>query len=149
MRYKIAFIILVAIVAASVFYFVSSHTVTIKTNRKTYKLLVEIADDNQERATGLMEKTSFSDDKAMLFVYGKEGYPSFWMKNMKFPIDIIFIGSDFKIRQIESGVQPCPANALECTYITPSFPVQYVLEVNSGYTKGRQIEVGDVVTLNL
>jgi uncharacterized protein len=149
MRYKIAFIIVVIIAAASIFYFVSGRTVIIKTDRDTYKLFVEIADDNQERATGLMEKNSFSDDDAMLFVYEREGYPSFWMKNMKFPIDIIFIGSDFKIRQIENNVQPCPADILGCPSLTPSFPVQYVLEVNAGYTNRRQIEVGDVVTMNL
>jgi len=149
-KYFIALLIIVAIVGGFIGYrSLSKHTVSIRTDKKTYKLLVEIADDSSERALGLMNREFFSDDKAMLFIYEKEGHPSFWMKNMNFPLDIIFIGSDFKIRQIEQEVQPCFSDALDCPRMISSFPVQYVLEVNSGYTKRRQIKVGNVVNLSL
>jgi uncharacterized membrane protein (UPF0127 family) len=149
MRYIIIGLIVVVIAVVIGVHFVSKHVVKIQTADKTYKLFVEIADDSDERTIGLMEHTEFSDDKAMLFVYEKEGYPTIWMKNMDFPIDIIFIGGDLKIRQIEQNVPPCPADGLDCTRYTSSFPAQYVLEVNAGYTKRRGIKVGDTADLNL
>lgn len=150
MRYLvIVIVIVIAIVSFIGFRSISKHTVKIRTDKKLYKIFVEIADDSDERALGLMGRKELPDGEGMLFVYDREGYPSFWMKNMKVPIDIIFIGSDFKIRQIEQDVQPCTEDMLDCPRLTASFSVQYVLEVNSGYTKRRQIKVGNPVTLKL
>jgi uncharacterized protein len=129
------------------FLFFSGHTVDIKTAKGSYRLLVEIADSEKERSAGLMGRNSLGDNRGMLFVYDEEVYPGFWMKNMRFPLDIVFIGGDLRIKQIEQNVQPCPPDVSDCALFTPSYPVQYVLEVKSGYTEKHKISVGDTVDL--
>ena len=66
-------------------------------NNHTFSL--EVVKSQKDQEIGLSKYNNISDNFAMLFPFGKEGNYSFWMKNMKFPIDIIFI-RDKKIVKI-------------------------------------------------
>ena len=75
--------------------------------------------------------------------------PPFWMKDMKFAIDIIWI-NDSEIVQIDKNVQPPAPNTVDedlLLYI-PSQPIDYVLEVNANFTEENNIKVGDSIDLS-
>src|SRR3989338_3791933 len=102
---------------------------------------VEIMDSKEERANGLMFKENLDIDKGMLFVFEKEDKYDFWMKNMKFPIDIIWINEDKEIVYMHKNTPPCPENV--CFSIVPDEKALYVLEINSGLADEIGLNIGD------
>ncbi len=109
---------------------------------------VDLALTGEEQTKGLSIKNTMKEDEGMLFIFKtSEKYP-FWMKDMKFPIDIIWINSDHKIVHIEKNLQPCILFLLCPTY-SPNADSLYVLEVVSNYTNKNNISVGDKVDFNL
>lgn len=91
---------------------------------------VELAVSDYEKMQGLMHVDELPADSGMLFIYEDEGIRSFWMKNTLIPLDIVWIGSDLRIRHIARDVEPCEADP--CPIYRPDVPAQYVLEVNAG-----------------
>ena len=121
---------------------------TIKIGNKTIDVIV--ANNAETRSRGLGGVTSLPVNQGMLFVFeSKKITPSFWMKDMKISLDIIWI-ADNKVRQINANVMPPAANTPDSrlTIFTPTFPIDYVLEVNGGLTTENNIRAGDVVDLN-
>lgn len=104
---------------------------------------LEIADEAQERATGLMNRTELCNECGMLFVFENENVQEFWMKDTPLPLDIIFIDSDWTVVKISENTKP---NQTEERYHS-KYKVKYVLEVNAGYTKGNNIDVGDALLI--
>jgi uncharacterized membrane protein (UPF0127 family) len=111
---------------------------------------VEIADTFQKRQKGLSERESLAEREGMLFVFAqKDIQPPFWMKKMKFAIDIIWI-DDNKIVQINENVpapEPDTPNS-ELKFYSPNQPIDYVLEVNTGFVDENKIKIGDNVNLS-
>lgn len=116
-------------------------------NEKEIK--VEIAKTSKERTKGLGERSSLDTDYGMLFVFDSARSPVFWMKDMKFPIDIIWIKSG-KIVKIDKNV-PVPKTGVQDTSL-PKYSAQesvdYVLEVNAGFSDSNSIKVGDSVSIS-
>ena len=106
----------------------------------------EIADTLGERERGLSGKQSLGDDKGMLFIFEEETLPGFWMKDMKFPIDKLWIDENKKIVGIEKNMQPCEEGK-ECPVFYPSRDIMYVFEINSGLSDAYGFEEGDSVYL--
>jgi len=123
-----------------------------QTNTKTIKvadklLSVEVADTDSERQKGLGGKLILGQDQGMLFVFDQaQAYHSFWMKDMKFAIDIIWISNN-KIVQIDKDAKAEPGVSDQNLkrYIS-KVPVDLVLEVNSGFCDKNSIKVGDTIT---
>lgn len=111
---------------------------------------VDVADTNEERAQGLSGKSNLEDSYGMLFDFKTQDIkPSFWMKDMLIPIDIIWI-NDGMVSQIHKNVlaEPgVPTNELKL--YTPDTVIDYVLEVKAGISDQKQIKEGDVVVLKL
>lgn len=110
---------------------------------------VEIAKTSEERSKGLSGRKSLDAESGMLFVFEKnESIPSFWMKDMLIPLDIIWIESG-KIIKIDKNVQmptvKTPDSKLKI--YSAGVSVDYVLEVNANYCDTNSIKVGDAVTL--
>jgi len=105
---------------------------------------VDWARDDASQTKGLGGKDSLEYDRGMLFVFDKEGKYTFWMKDVKFPIDIIWISKDKKVvdyyknAEIQLGV---PDGQLKV--YAPQSPAQYVLEVNAGTVDKYDIKIGD------
>ena len=97
------------------------------------KLYVEIAATDEKRALGLSNRQSIKKNEAMLFVFGKKIIPSFWMNEMKFALDFIWIADNTVIGATENISPPAADEPLE-TYKPPA-PVNYVLEVNAGWVE--------------
>jgi len=106
-----------------------------------YKLKVDIAETSEEKQKGLMYRRRLEVGRGMLFVYTEPVAPSFWMKNMRFPLDIIFIGEDLRVKTIHEKVPPCETDP--CELYSPSSRIQYVLEVPGGYSSLFKIRLGD------
>ncbi len=126
---------------AAVFYFShirrgSNYPVIIINN---HKFSVEIADDPRERSRGLGGRENLCADCGMLFVFNKLGRYTFWMKDMKFPLDFIWIAGD-KIVDIDENISPDHSGTLK-----PGYPADKVLEINAGAGEKHGIEVGDGV----
>ena len=103
----------------------------------------EVAETIGQHERGLSGRTRLGENEGMLFVFGiADRYP-FWMKEMRFPIDIIWIAGD-KVVDITRSLPPpregeIPASAY------PSTPADQVLEVSAGFADRHQINVGDEV----
>ena len=100
---------------------------------------IEIADDDAERANGLMFRRVMPDDRVMLFVFQETRRVAFWMKNTPMPLDLLFISEDGRIRAILKGEPQSEA------LIAPDEPVRYVLELKAGTAARQGIEDGDMV----
>ncbi|NJB72587.1 hypothetical protein GGR42_003078 [Saonia flava] len=111
-----------------------------KTDSVLTKLDIEIADSEYETQTGLMYRDSMEDDQGMLFIFPEEAMHSFYMKNTKIALDIVFIGSDLKIDSFQEGAKP-----MDETGLSSQVPVQYVLEINAGLAEKWLLEVGDSI----
>jgi uncharacterized membrane protein (UPF0127 family) len=101
---------------------------------------VEVADDNAERAQGLMNVEALGTLQGMLFVYDAPQPVSFWMRNTLIPLDMIFAGADGTIAAIHENAVP-----MDETPIPGGDAIQFVLEVNGGLTERLGIEPGDLL----
>ena len=99
---------------------------------------VEIADTEVERAMGLMFRSSIPDDKGMWFIFEKIAPQTFWMKNVSFPIDILFIDKDYVIRKIWNSVPPCMSDP--CEFYQSGVEIKYTLETAAGFCEANGVE---------
>ncbi|MCX6718495.1 MAG: DUF192 domain-containing protein [Candidatus Staskawiczbacteria bacterium] len=107
---------------------------------------VELAKTEAGREAGLMNRKELDKDKGMFFIFDKEGFYPFWMKNTLIPLDIIWIDSNDKVVFIAKNVQPC--KSLICTSIYPPAKARYVLEINAGMSKEINLKLGDEIKVN-
>lgn len=99
---------------------------------------IEIAETEYETQTGLMYRDTMEDNQGMLFIFPEVAYHSFYMKNTKIALDIIYIDENLKIASIQKNAQP-----MDETSLSSGVPVQYVLEVNAGLTDAWKVTEGD------
>jgi uncharacterized membrane protein (UPF0127 family) len=144
-KYK-ALPVLVIIMATSIGFIVfrkpESKTLTID---NSIELKIEVADEVSERSQGLAGRNNIGQDHGMLFVFTTEDYHSFWMQDVRFSLDFIWIDSNKKIVDITKDVSP---GTFPLSF-TSSQPAQYVLEVNAGFVKEHDIKIGDIVSFSL
>lgn len=106
---------------------------------------VEVASTPAQLARGLMYRESLADGSGMFFVFESEGRHGFWMKNMEFPIDILWLDSDLRVVDITENVPPCRSDP--CEIYRPDVPSRYVLEVPAGFVVDSGVAVGQTVSL--
>lgn len=99
----------------------------------------------KEREVGLSETKSLSQNQGMIFLFDRPDYYSFWMKNMKFPIDIIYINAN-TIVTIKNNAQPPKDNIESPIIYTPTEPSDKVLEISAGLSEKYKFKNGDKVT---
>ena len=103
---------------------------------------VELVDTPEKHIQGLSDRKELNG--GMLFLFDERQVRSFWMKNMHFPIDIIWI-SHRRVVNISKNLQPEGKNPKK-TY-SSIYPVYYVLEVNAGFCEENNISIGDRVKI--
>ncbi|MCA0133827.1 DUF192 domain-containing protein [Winogradskyella alexanderae] len=101
-------------------------------------IAIEIADSEYETQTGLMYRTELGMNQGMLFIFPDVSYRSFYMKNTKIPLDIIYIDEAKTIVSFQKNAKP-----LDETSLPSEAPAKYVLEVNGGLSDEWQLKVGD------
>ncbi|MCH7952134.1 DUF192 domain-containing protein [Patescibacteria group bacterium] len=111
------------------------------------KVSVEIADSPEEWSQGLSGREGLGEDDGMLFVFPNSTQRSFWMKGMRFPLDMLFIDQGSVVEIVPSV--PAPSEGQDGTEIrvVSQEAAEWVLEVNSGWVEGHGIVVGDGVEL--
>ncbi len=122
-------------------------TPTAKINSVSFTLIE--AKTEKDRQTGLSGRTSLNTNQGMLFLFDKPDTYAFWMKNMKFPLDIIYVYNG-KIVQIFSNqpIAPSYYQDTQIPVITPSQKADKVLEINAGLSQKDKFKVGDTVTFS-
>jgi len=110
------------------------------------KFKVEILKHNWELERGLSGREKLKNDTGVLFIFKEESKYPFWMKDMKFPIDIIWI-NDSKIVYIKHNV-PIPITQNIPTF-APDVSARYVLEINAGLSEKYGFQIGDGVELDI
>lgn len=100
---------------------------------------IEIADTDAERIQGLSDRTSLPQDTGLLFIFPTPTTPGFWMKDMRFPIDIIWLDENWKIISIDKNLAP---ESYPKLFFPPS-PIKYVLEVNAGFSDQNNLKIDD------
>ena len=107
--------------------------------------IVDIADTEEKRNQGLGGREGIGKNEGMLFVFGESLIPTFWMKGMKFPIDIIWIRGNTIIGFAENAQPELSGETLKL-YQSPGF-VNYVLEVSAGTVERLNISPGTEVVI--
>lgn len=104
-------------------------------------LKVELALTEKDQEQGLSGRDNLKEDEGMLFIFSYINKYSFWMKDMKFPLDIIWISDDYHVVYIKENAMPesYPES------FSPDMDSKYVLEVNAGFSKKNNLKVGDLV----
>ena len=101
---------------------------------------VEIADEDDERARGLMFRNELGANEGMFFIWRKPAPRAFWMRNTRIPLDIVYIGPDLKI--VGWSLETPPCRTRNCPSYPSGAPAQYVLEVNAGEMARLGVEIG-------
>ncbi|MCR4334522.1 MAG: DUF192 domain-containing protein [Patescibacteria group bacterium] len=107
------------------------------------KVNLIIADTEDKKEKGLGGFVSLRSDNGMLFVFSELGIYSFWMKDMQFPIDIIWLDEKCVITHIENNISP---ETYPTAYSSNSNSL-YVLEIGAGFVKKNNLKVGDTCVL--
>lgn len=103
----------------------------------------EIADTPLKRAVGLMYRDHLKKDHGMLFFFSQPQAWSFWMKNTKIALDLIWLDADKRVTHIESNVPVCTKTDDSCPQYRPnSDDAMYVLEIAGGTVDAYKIEKG-------
>jgi len=105
---------------------------------------VDVATTTADREQGLSGRTSLPQGRGMLFIFSQEGLWGFWMKDMHFSIDILWIDASGRVVTVEQLVSP--STYPETTFY-PSSPARYVLEVPAGFAQLNGVEIGSQMSL--
>jgi uncharacterized membrane protein (UPF0127 family) len=111
------------------------------------RFTVEVADEHEERARGLMFRETMPADHGMLFVHDREQPLAYWMKNTRIPLDILYFDSGRRLVSIQRRVPPCSAGDA-CPNYPSEGPAKYVLELNAGRSDALDLERGDMITFS-
>lgn len=102
------------------------------------KIDIELATTAQERAQGLMHRSSMQEDRGMLFIFDEVKPQSFWMRNTRIPLDIIYIDADNVVINIAKNTLPMAETGIPQS----SNPAKFVLEINGGMSEKWGIKEG-------
>ena len=102
---------------------------------------VEIADTIETRMRGLSYREFLANGRGMFFIFDKPSRYGFWMKDMHFAIDIVWIDERFRVIDIEKSVSPETFPKV----FYPNEVVKYVLELDAGFSDEHSIDIGKMV----
>ena len=133
--------VVVSVISIAGFQFTHRHDQAdlLLVNGHTYSL--EIADTQASRELGLGNRNALPTNQGMLFVFQNVAPECFWMKDMHFPLDMIWVSSHKKVVHIEHDVSPSTYPNSFC----PEAPVKYVIELNAGTSATANINEGDTL----
>lgn len=142
------FVIIFFIVVLSLSTLIFSYNKELKYTKNTVyindiQLEVEIADTQKKRIIGLSGRKNLDEKNGMLFVFDEENLHKIWMKDMGFPIDILWLNNDLNVVDIEEQVKPSSYPEV----FIPDVLSRYVFEVNSGFVRDNNIKIGDKIIL--
>lgn len=102
---------------------------------------VTVVDTPASRERGLSGRSGLASDEGMLFVFPSDGKYGFWMKDMRFPIDIVWLSGRGEVLDMRTSVSPASYPAV----FEPKAPARFVLELPAGFTDAYTVRIGDEV----
>ncbi len=146
---KLLFSVCLLFLIIGVFYYItkmsinssSNYTKQLKIGEKVF--LINTVDTAALKSLGLSYTKSLCDNCGMLFSFQEPDYHSFWMKDMNYDLDIVFIDQDKVISEVFKNVKK--ENFPE--KIQNKYPAQYVLEINSGASDKYGLNIGDMLDM--
>ena len=106
---------------------------------------LEVAQSDEQRERGLMFRDSLPEHAGMLFPFDVPRRYGFWMKNVRIPLDIIWLDAGGRIVWIAPNAKPCASEP--CPMYVPEAKASFVLEVVGGFAERHGVAVGDTVQL--
>ena len=139
-----AVVIFTAILIVAILISRNTKVTKVLVNNKTFS--VTVAKSDQEKQIGLSKKEKIEENQGMLFIFDNPDYYRFWMKEMKFPIDIIYI-KDNKVVTIVENAKPPSSSGTDLTIYQPDDKSDKVLEVKAGLASKYNIKEGTTVKI--
>ncbi|MFB3829850.1 MAG: DUF192 domain-containing protein [Bryobacteraceae bacterium] len=109
------------------------------------KVRAEVAIRTFEMQRGLMYRDSLAADRGMLFIHEKPGIYTYWMYQVRIPLDIIWMDSNRRVVEIAARAEPCKTRASECPTYGGHSRAQFVLELAGGQAAANAIQVGSTI----
>jgi uncharacterized membrane protein (UPF0127 family) len=106
---------------------------------------VETMISNYDLLRGMAFRSSIEPDEGMLFIHKSPGNYPFWMYQHYIPLDMIFIGEDYRIVEIVENAQPCKSIASQCVHYGGTKVAKYRLELAAGMVKKYRLKLGDML----
>lgn len=110
------------------------------------RIRAEVLTNPADMQRGMMFRDSLAPDRGMLFVHASPGYYTYWMHQVRIPLDIIWLDSEHRIVEISADTPPCHTEASECPQYGGNQRAQFVLELAGGVAKKHGLKLGDVVS---
>ncbi len=111
-----------------------------------HNFLAEVADTPQAKKKGLMYRPCIKDNQVILFIYDEPRILSFWMKNMKISLDMLFFDSSGVLQEIKRNIPPCTTT--KCPSYVTSSDSKMVVEMKAGLAETLEIHIGDKIYLS-
>ncbi len=108
---------------------------------------VEVVTSSEKQALGLMFRDEMAQDHGMLFVFPREAARSFWMKNTRIALDIMYFDADLQLVSVAENALPCRSDP--CPAYPSEGPARYVLELNAGLAGDLKLRRGSILTLRI
>jgi len=113
-------------------------------NIANQRIMLEVARKLHQKEKGLMYRTSLAADRGMVFVYEPPKPVSFWMRNMKIPLDMVFL-RDGQVKLLKVNVPPCSTNS--CPIYETDIAIDQVVELRAGRAAQLGLKIGDRVNI--
>ena len=110
------------------------------------RFIAEVMDTPALHVQGLSGRDALGADRGMWFVYPTPRVASFWMRGMRFEIDIVWVSEDLVVTGVASDL-PVPTSTAALPQYSSGAPIQYVLEINAGLASDLGIGPGSRVTV--
>lgn len=142
LRIAVCLIVVIAVGSSLVQFFHRNdmRSVVLVSGKKRF--ILQVAATLTEQQKGLGGRPSLAQNQGMLFSFGKASVHCFWMKDMHFPLDMIWVGSNKQALSVQSGVSPDTYPRTLC----PNVPAKYVIELNDGQAAQAGIHTGETLT---
>jgi len=144
MNKRLIFILTGFAIALLVARYYATHPLTAKVRIGDTVFPVEVAVTEEQKQLGLGGRASLPEGRGMLFVYDHKETYNFWMRNMQFPLDFVWIDGN-RVADIHENIQP-PDPGERPAIVMPGTLVDKVLEINAGDVARYHIQIGDTVT---
>lgn len=154
---KIVVLFLISIFSAILLFFTYNFIFKVSLNDEKLSLnigsknyLLDVARTDEEKSKGLAKFDKIKDNEGMIFIFDKPGRYSFYMKDMKFNIDIIYLNEDQKVVDIFKNAQfKDYKNPYDYEVYKPNYNSKFVIELKAGEIDNSGIKLGDKIDFSL
>lgn len=105
--------------------------------------VLEVAGTDALRTKGLSGHVALHEGEGMLFEFPEDSRYGFWMKDMGYPIDIVWLDNDYHVVDVKKNATPASYPEI----FTPASPARYVMEISAGFFDERHFKVGDTLEI--